>query len=374
MLFRTSPLSLSLAVAAVAAIGLAAGSGCAPDPGVIVSSDVARDEHPLVAAADLDAIAKSELHVGGALLADDSAANVLASPHSIVSALAMVYAGARGDTATQMRDALLLPDENVHEAFDALDLGLAKLNEGDVVVRNANAVWSQLGFHFRAAYLDVLGKDYGAGVHTLDFAHDAETSRSKINAWVSYETEGKIPELFPKGTIDSATRLALTNAIYFHAPWATSFDAAGNHDFHAASGAASVPFMHVTSDMKHAVVDDAEAVELAYANDELSFLLVLPDAGKLDDVVGNVDGSLLADIDDAATTEHVDLTMPKLELRTKLDLGDELQELGMIDAFDGRADFSGIDGKQDLAIHSVVHDAWILVDEHGTTGAAATGV
>ena len=169
--------------------------------------------------------------------------NLFYSPYSISMALAMTYAGARGETAEQMADTLhfILPEERLHPAYSDLGEGLALRGkgrellvmqpEGDPVKENiegfrlsiVNALWGQEGYEFLNGYLDLVERYYGGGLKILDFIDEPEPSRLEINKWASEQTEGRIQNLLPPGVITPLTRLILTNAIYFKARWENEF-------------------------------------------------------------------------------------------------------------------------------------------------------
>src|SRR3990172_2047251 len=163
--------------------------------------------------------------------------NLIFSPYSISTALAMTYAGARGDTEAEMvRTLHFLSQDRLHPALNALDLALAHRAEqapegGEPLQLDiANSVWGQPDYDFASAYLDTLALYYGAGLRLVSFAEDPEGSRRAINEWVSEQTQGRIPELLPEGIIDAMTRLVLANAIFFKASWAFPFDEAATKD------------------------------------------------------------------------------------------------------------------------------------------------
>ena len=310
--------------------------------------------------------------------------NLIFSPFSISEALAMTYAGAQGETAQQMASALhfTLPQDRLHPAFNALDQQLNNpANGGSDQGFNlsvVNALWGQQGFTFLPAFLDTLSQNYGAGMRLLDFQNAPDPSRQTINNWVSDQTKQKIKDLLPQGSIMTTTRLVLTNAIYFKASWTSPFDANKTKDrpFFLLDGTQiSVPSMQETEDLGYATMGDTQAVELAYANSDLSMVILLPKAGSLDALVANLDAANLDSLLSEITSTHVTLTLPKFTFNSSFDLRAALSTLGMPDAFtSGKADFSGMDGQQDLLIQGVLHKAFIAVDEQGTVAAAATGI
>ncbi len=313
--------------------------------------------------------------------------NLFYSPHSISLALAMTYAGARGQTADQMAQALhfSLAQDRLHPALNSLDQELARRAQGGTGqdgkgfrLHIVNALWGQAGYKFRPPFLDVLAANYGAGLRTLDFAEAPEPSRVTINQWVEEQTENRIKDLIPGGAIDAATRLVLTNAIYFNAAWLHPFDqnATANDAFTLLDGRkVTVPMMRQTESFRYASGADYTAVELPYEGRKLAMLIILPAAGQFDKVDASLDAARFDGIVAALQSRRVFVTLPKYKYETALDLNGALSQLGMKDAFvAGVADFSGMDDTRDLFIGAVLHKAFVAVDEAGTEAAAATAV
>ncbi|MGB6874317.1 MAG: serpin family protein [Dehalococcoidia bacterium] len=312
--------------------------------------------------------------------------NLFYSPHSISLALAMTYAGARGETAQQMADALqfLLEQQRLHPAFNWLDAELAKRGEsaegkdGEGFRLNiVNAIWGQKDYEFLSDFLDVLAENYGAGLRILDFITETEKSRLAINDWISDQTEGRIEDLIPQGAIGALTRLVLTNAIYFNAAWEYPFneDMTADGPFYLLDGGqVTVPMMKQTKSFGYTEGEGYQAVELLYDGGELSMVILLPASGNFEAFEEELQSQQVdAIISDLRHTE-VTLTMPKFEFDSEFSLKDTLAEMGMPIAFSGGADFSGMTGNPELAISDVVHKAFVAVDEAGTEAAAATAV
>jgi len=313
--------------------------------------------------------------------------NIFYSPHSISLALAMTYAGARGETAQQMADTLyyLLSQEQLHSAFNSLDLELDKRGEGakgkdseGFRLNIVNAIWGQENYEFLAQFLDVLAENYGAGLRPLDFMNALEESRLTINNWVSDQTESRIEDLIPQGVLNPATVLVLTNAIYFNAAWQYPFEEnmTNNGPFYLLDGNnITVPMMRQTEGFRYAEDDDYQAVELPYDGRELSMVILLPQAGQFEAFEDKLDSQLVADIIETLEYQQVALTMPKFTYESKFMMKELLSEMGMRDAFlPGVADLSGINGGRSLFIDEVIHQAFVEVDEAGTEAAAATAV
>jgi serine protease inhibitor len=364
---------------------LAAGCGSAGEAGPVtqhlVRADVPR-ANASVSPADAAALRDGNAQFAGRLLATVARAepNVALSPSSISEALSMAFAGARGTTASEMASALdfRLAPGRLGAAWGAADRSLADVNGPDATLDVANALYGQAGQRFRQAFLRVLARDYGAGLRTADFERAAEAARAEINAWVSGQTAGKIPELLGPGDVDPSTRLMLVNAVYLKARWLVPFTKQSTFPevFHAPGGTVKVPTMHRTGTFGYRQGAGYQALELPYRGGRLAFDILLPSPGGLQPLLSRLAGegplSLLADL----RQQRVQLALPKFRVDTRFELSAALQALGMRLAFEpGDADLSGIAGKPgELYIKSVVHEAYLSVDEAGTEAAAATGV
>ena len=312
--------------------------------------------------------------------------NLFYSPHSISLALAMTYAGARGETAQQMADTLHfnLSQDNLHPAFNNLDIELSERGQGaqgkddeGFRLNIVNAIWGQKDYSFLPTFLDVLAENYGAGLRTLDFIKETEKSRVTINDWVSDQTEGRIEDLIPQGVIDAATRLVLTNAIYFNAAWQYPFGETMTADglfYLLDGGQVTVPMMKQTESFGYTEGEGYQAVELLYDDGEISMVILLPRAGQFEAFEEALKAQQVDDIIKGLQNTQVTLTMPQFEFDSDFSLKDILTGMGMPVAFSGGADFSGMTGSPDLFIDEVLHKAFVSVDEAGTEAAAATAV
>ncbi len=370
------------------------GTGSTPQAAQEARSTKAQDVNPTVSDADFATFVGDNNDFGFDLyrqVAPEATANVFLSPASVSVALAMTYAGARNQTATQMATALhfTLPETTLHPAFDKLALQLASRNiathkteEGDksIKLNLLNSAWAQKGYEFVPAYLDTLAVDYNAGVKLLDYMADPDGSRQTINAWVDQQTEHKITDLLPDGSIDTSTRLVLTNTLYFYGTWASVFDRNGTSDgvFHAAGGDINVPMMHGTRFIGYAEGDGWQMFDLPYDGNQLEMTVILPAENRFAEVRGELTSAWL----DGAVAQmnayqgEVSLSLPKFKFTWGTEsLKAPLQAMGMTDAFEyPAADFSGMEPKKELYISDVFHKAFVGVDEDGTEAAAATAV
>jgi serine protease inhibitor len=306
--------------------------------------------------------------------------NLFFSPYSISTALGMTYAGARGNTQTQMAQALhfALDQKQIHPAFAQLGVDLEDATRlGQVQLKIANALWPRKGYKFLKPFLSLVKKYYGVKITPADFSDEA-ASRRLINEWVEEKTEEKIKDLIAEGALDSATRMVLVNAIYFKGAWKEEFDPLRTAEapfLTAPDLHMQVPMMNCKHNYRYAETDTLQIIELPYAGGRLSMLVLLPvevdGLAKLEDILKLE--NLETWIKDLNETE-VDVSLPKFEMSFPFRLDDTLISMGMADAFTEQADFSGMDGSRELYIGAALHKAFVAVNEQGTEAAAASAV
>jgi serpin B len=332
---------------------------------------------------DRDAVVRGNTGFGfdlyGRLASKDG--NLFFSPYSISTALAMTYAGARSETAEQMARTLHfdLDAQRLHPAFAQL---IQAVNGPDkdrpFQLYVANALWGQRGFDFQKAFLDLVRQDYGAGLREVDFKRATEEARQTINRWVEDQTNHKIRDLIGTGVLDADTRLVLTNAIYFKAAWASPFleRATKDEDFLvAADKKVRVPMMHQSESFPYYEGANFQMLELPYQGNQQSMVIVLPRPGTpLADVEKLLNEKNLNSWLSSLKGQHVQVALPRFKVTQEFELNRTLADMGMPLAFTDRADFSGMDGRQDLLISNVIHKAFVEVNEKGTEAAAATAV
>lgn len=311
--------------------------------------------------------------------------NFMLSPYSASVALAMVYAGARGTSETQIASALhfTLPQAALHPAFDKLDLQLMALNQtadpatGEGFQLNlANSMWAAENMTLRSEFLDTLAVNYGTGVFLTDFAGNPQGARADINTWVADETQQRILDLMPPDSVGKETRMVVVNAMYLRASWKDPFNEAFTKDmpFHALSGDVSVPMMVDSQRLLCTEGDGFKVGELPYQGYGAVMTVIVPDLGRYDEIEGQVTPAWLKAADASMQMSEVDLRMPKFGFTFgTLSLRAALQAMGMVDPFGDLADFSGMT-PENVGIGDVLHKTFISVDENGTEAAAATAV
>jgi serine protease inhibitor len=320
----------------------------------------------------------------------DKDGNLFFSPYSIYSALGMTYEGAEGQTKEEMKTVFGFPN-NIRPNFAAI---YNDINTGNnaYVLRTGNALWVQQDYPLLEEYLSAVEKYYGGKAANVDFINEAEKSRLTINSFIEEQTNDKIKELLPQGSIDAMTRLVLTNAIYFKGTWEFEFKKSETRerDFKVS------PDETVTAQMmqmrpedtkfNYASLDKLKVLELPYKGDKISMIILLPrqgeefnhEKGELVNYEYSLDDIELGKLDEYKKAMHpVDISnimIPRFEFDNKYYMKQTLSNMGMPTAFSPQADFSGMTGSTDLYISSVIHQAYVKVDEKGTEAAAATGI
>lgn len=310
--------------------------------------------------------------------------NLFFSPFSISSALAMTYAGAREETARQMAEVMhfsLVPGK-LHPAFSELT-GMFNARGKDYQLSVANALWGQVDYEFLPDFIGITNKYYGAGFKEVDYVRARERARQTINEWVEGKTNGKIRDILQPEDLTALTRLVLTNAIYFKGKWQIQFkpEATKTMPFQVSANErldvpVDVPMMHQVAKFNYAENDQAQVLELPYAGGDLAMVILLPKPGhELAELESMLRPDLVQSWLSELSVEQVEVFLPRFKLEERFVLNEELQRLGMVDAFDEmKADFSGMTPGPQLYISAVIHKAFVEVNEEGTEAAAATAV
>jgi serpin B len=352
---------------------------------------------------DLAATATNELAVDLHRQLAKGDENLCVSPYSIDSALAMTFAGADGETRTEMARVLHFPSDasavptslaSLQHSLEEMSVKTAELVKEakrfggpsePITLTIANRLFAQKGYAFRESFLTLVKQNYGAAFEPLDFVTDASGATQHINHWVADQTHDRIRDLIPANALNKMTRLVLANALYLKAPWADPFSekATQPEPFHVRGGApVDVPTMRKAAPFGFAKREGFIAVSLPYVGNDLQFLVLLPDdVNGLPALESKLTASMLAECAKLETRKEVDLHLPKFKFEPPtIALAQNLQALGMKNAFDiprRSANFNGIAPRKPndyLYISQVFHKTFIAVDEKGTEAAAATAV
>lgn len=350
---------------------------------------------------ELAAMATNELGVDlyHQLAAGDG--SICISPYSIDSALAMTFAGADGETRTEMARVLHFQnDAGVPASFAALEHSLENMSaqtaelvqqskkfggpSEPITLNIANRLFAQKGYSFREAFLSLVRQDFGGAFEPLDFVTDPAAATRRINKWVADQTRDRIRDLIPGGALDRATRLVLANTLYLKAPWAKEFsqNATQSEPFFVRGAPVDIPMMRSTNkNFGYARREGFTVVSLPYAGNDLQFVVLLPDdINGLHELESKLNAGLLAGCAKLKTRD-VELHLPKFKLEPPtITLARQFEALGMKAAFDqpkGSANFDKIAPRTPddyLYISQIFHKTFIAVDEKGTEAAAATAV
>ncbi|CAH6803054.1 serpin B9 [Phodopus roborovskii] len=323
------------------------------------------------------------IHLLKTLCQNNPSGNVCYSPVSISSALAMVLLGAKGDTAVQITQALgFNTEEDIHQSFQGLLSNLNKPNRKHSL-RMANRLFAENTCELIPTFKKSCLQFYHSEMKQLSFVKTPEESRKHINAWVSKQTEGKIPELLSGGSVDSETRLVVVNALYFKGRWQQPFpkDCTMEMPFKInKEEKRPVQMMCQEDTFNLAYVDEiqAQVLVLPYEGLELSMVVLLPDDGvDLSKVENNLSFEKLTawTRPDFMKSTDVEVFLPKFKLQEDYDMESMFQHLGMVDVFqEGKADLSGMSPERSLCVSKFVHKSVVEVNEEGTEAAAASSV
>jgi serpin B len=310
--------------------------------------------------------------------------NISISPYSISASLAMACAGARGDTQKQMTETLgfSVQPKSVQPAFESLRLMLDKLEgKGGVSLNVANSLWTQKGYDISPEYKDLLKTYFGASLISLDYKSQTGEAIKTINDWVDARTQGRIKDIITSDTINPNTKMVLTNAICFKGDWKETFDDDLTEDFKffiSSDNSTEIQMMKHTGMFKYADIESIQILEIPYAGNELSMIAILPkDTEGIRALERNLSSENLNVWKAKMVSTKVLAHIPRFSILSSFDLSDALVSMGMIDAFSSRdANFNGIapTNNDPLFLSTVIHKAFIEVNEEGTQASAATSM
>jgi len=356
-------------------------------PGVWPLRQVGHTAVQKVATADLAEAVKANNQFAFNLLRQlpaDVSENLSVAPVSLSAGLSMLHAGARGKTRDQIATALSLAEgeRDVTQAFGALQKRVTvddpKLKEGYRLYL-ANRLWVQEGYPLQETFVRTTRRDFQAEVGQVDFKGSCDSTLDQINAWVSEKTEKKIPRLLSNEAVEADTRLILTSAVYLRALWerpfSKKFTRPGKFNV-SATKTVTVPYMGQVADFAYASAAGVDLLELPYEGEEASCVLLLP---RKVDGLGDLEKSLTAEAFSGwyqrREKAEVAVSLPRFQVRSRVELSGALARLGMRLPFTGAADLTGISSDENtLSLSKILHQAQVSVNEAGTEATAATAV
>ncbi|XP_040840687.1 serpin B13-like isoform X1 [Ochotona curzoniae] len=333
--------------------------------------------------------------------------NVFFSPVGISTAIGMILLGTRGATASQLQKVFhfakdtedsriktrekedirlkhgkrIGETEEIHQYFQKLLTDIDKLgNEGELNI--TNRLFGEKTYLFLQKYLDYVEKYYHASLEPVDFLNAPDETRKKINSWVESQTNERIKDLFPDGSLSSATKLVLINTVYFKGQWDRAFkkeDTKEEEFWLNKSTSKTVLMMTQRHPFSFMLPEDlpAKILGIPYKNNGLQMFVLLPDdIDGLEKIIDRITPEKLVEWTSPGHMEekNVNLRLPRLEVEGSYDLGPVLSTVGLEDAFvESNADCS-VSSLSGLHADKLLHRSFVAITEEGTEAAAATGI
>ncbi|KAH8009711.1 hypothetical protein HPB51_019022 [Rhipicephalus microplus] len=305
--------------------------------------------------------------------------NVVCSPFSITSALAMLGGGAGSTTSKQIFAVLNLKasKDKIREHFRNLLTTMSGCAPGATFFV-ANRIYSDQQFPVRSSYIDLLESSYRATLKTVNFTSDHEAVRQEANHWASEQTASKVQDMLRPGSVDSRTLLVHTSAISFKSFWQFPFHSVNTtrQNFridYKTTVRVNMMLTDCSFKVGHSEELCATALEIPYRGQKASMVILLPDEVEglfslEDSITWTRISMLLADM----KVQDVEVSLPKFKLDYTLPLKKTLEDLGVKDLFTpGEADLSGIFQSDRPAVSEIIHKAAVEVNEEGTEPAAS---
>ncbi len=312
-------------------------------------------------------------------------ANIVVSPFSIHTALAMSYAGARGATAREMAGVLQFTEaaRDIHAGYRVLLKGTTERSRSGCEIVVANSLFAQSGYLFLKPFQELLRDNYDGSTYEVDLTGSpgfdpvkAAAARKQINNWIADKTRGKISQILPSTFPDPDTRLMLVNAVWFKGKWATQFQKAATADapfYLATEGFVTVPMMNLKANFAYADWDDVQILQVPYTGEHFSMVFCLPkNSRELAAIEKSLSFRKIEKWSQSIKLRKVMVSLPRFRLVSELELNAPLGRLGLKQSFSDSADFSGITPEKPFYIKAALHKAYVDVDEEGTEAAAST--
>uniref|UniRef100_A0A1I8P1W4 Serpin domain-containing protein n=1 Tax=Stomoxys calcitrans TaxID=35570 RepID=A0A1I8P1W4_STOCA len=306
--------------------------------------------------------------------------NIVYSPFSIETCLAMTRQGAENETAKEMDASFETEDKNLRSIADNYHTILEKY-EKSPMLNVANKIYVQQNYKVHEEFNRTLSNEFFSSVENIDFSQNVAAA-SRMNKWVELKTENAIKDFVSSDNLNADTRLMLLSAIHFKGEWATGFapEATTEEDFHTSdvNNTQKVQLMY-KKDLCHynTFYDlDASALRLPYKNSDLSMLILLPNSinglpAMLEKLANTTFDTIMKDME---TQTYVNVYLPKFKVEFEVELKDVLSKMGMGKMFSSGDFGSMLKTSEPMSVSNVMHKALIEVNEEGTKAAAASGL
>ncbi|CAN7936924.1 unnamed protein product [Ixodes hexagonus] len=309
--------------------------------------------------------------------------NVFFSPYSVSTAMAMTYAGVRGEAQQELSQRLEFSSAGISDAevLDAYAEHTRRilLAQSNSTLKVANAAAVHGGLALQASYERTLSRSFYGELLNVDFANEAEATAARINGWVREKTEGKIASIID-GRPDTNTKLMLLNAIYFKGAWNRKFYESLTEKkpfFNGGNEPVQVDTMNGSFGIPYGYFEDlqVDVAELPYRGLDFSMTILLPrNSGALVSLERNLTAGLFQSMVSQLRERKVNVALPKFKLETKYSLKEPLKSLGIRRIFNNGADWSGITTDPLSGVSDVIQKAVIEVNEEGSEAAATTSI
>ncbi|KAM4704991.1 serpin B10-like [Rhinophrynus dorsalis] len=306
--------------------------------------------------------------------------NVVFASFNVLTALAMVYLGAREETAEQMGKVLHF-DEDTHSKLKNL-LNQIMKNGHDYTLINVCKLFGEKTYNFLPSFLEAVNSSYGATLEEVDFYNHPEATREDINKWIMQQTKGKIRNLLPENSVSSNTALVVANTLYFIASWTKPFSERSTRKAPftlKTNKQVQVDMMMVRNkfNIKHIANPGITVLELPYGqSQDLSMIIMLPDNNTvLEQVEEEISYDKLTCWSSRRKMSlmNVAVQLPRFQAVHSFSLRNILSSLGMSKAFSQTsANFSGMTEQNNLFVSDVYHKTFLSVNEKGTEAASAS--
>ncbi|XP_074046959.1 neuroserpin [Macrotis lagotis] len=334
-----------------------------------------------------ETIAELSVNVYNHLRATGEDENILFSPLSIAIAMGMVELGTHGSTLKEIRRSMGYENLKDGEEFSFLRnlSNMITTEENQYVMKMANSLFIQNGFHINDNFVQMMKKYFHAEFDHVDFSQN-EAAANHINKWVENHTNSLVKDLVLARDFSSLTHLALINAVYFKGNWKSQFRPENTRTFSFTKddeSEAQIPMMYQQGEFYYGEFSDGsneaggiyQVLEIPYEGDEISMMLVLSrQEVPLVTLEPLVKPQLIEEWANSVKKQKVEVYLPRFTVEQEIDLKDVLKGLGISEVFNRNADFSALSDNKEIFLARAVHKSFIEVNEEGSEAAAASGM
>ncbi|KAK9503695.1 hypothetical protein O3M35_010202 [Rhynocoris fuscipes] len=314
------------------------------------------------------------------------AENIFFSPFSVYNAMLLAYFTASNHTEAALHKALYLP--NSQDKLSTMQAYRLEKYFQKMRLYNGSASYelssaNRLFISPQQSVRECMKLLFDDEITVTDFEADPLAATKSINTWVEQQTRKQIKDLIPEGHLTKFTQLVLANAAYFKGLWKTKFQPESTRKevfYISNSQNAFVTMMKMKSTFNHMASEKlgAHVLELPYKGEDVSMYIFLPPISPngVTNILKQLTFENFQEIvsQDLMVQRPVEVGVPKFTIEQQLEMTPILESLGVGDVFKPTSDLSGLTGKPGLHLEECIHKAKIMVDEEGTTAAAATAI